>query len=451
MGITEKIVDSVLGTQYSHLPQEAIERAKQCVLDCTGVALAACTYPIAAILESYLDEVGGHEQCSVLGLGTRTSTVNAALVNGTLCHALDYDDTHLPALAHPTTTVLPAVLAAAERTEAGGKEVLLALILGIEVFTRIGGVVNPGHWYRGFHATGTLGAFGAVSATGKLLNLNREQMVNAFGIAASEAAGLKQNFGTMTKPFHAGHAAESGVKAALLAKRGFTAAKDAFEGRLGFANVLTDSRNFAYLEHFGDPWEVAGPGMFFKRSPSCGGTAAAIWALESLIQEHDIRPEQVERIDAGTNPAGPEQLIYTEPKNALQAKFSMQFCLALMLTERQTRLADFTDEKVNDPQMVELMKRINLYVDPELTKTVPREWGDKTKRVNVKLKNGREYGRTTDFKHLSWGELVEKYEECAGLFLPQDKVRQSIELIGNLDDETSIQRLMQLTARTTRR
>ncbi|MFH0845540.1 MAG: MmgE/PrpD family protein [Pseudomonadota bacterium] len=447
MFVTEKLANLVYGTQYADLPEKAVNASKQCFLDCIGVALAGCTHPIAQILESYLSEVGGNPQSTVLGLGSKTSTVNAALADGILGHALDYDDYAFPAIGHPTVTVLPAVLALGEHLDSSGKDLILAFVIGFEVFMITGGVVNPGHWYKGFHATGTLGALGAAAASCKLLSLDKAQIVNALGIAASGAAGLKQNFGTMTKPFHAGHAAETGVKAALLAKRGLTAAKDAFEGRLGFANVLTDKRDFGYLDNLGNPWAIAGPGLFFKQSPSCSGTAAGIWALESLIKEHDIKPDDVERIDAGTNPGGPEQLIYTEPKNALQAKFSMQFCLALMLTGRKTRLADFTDEMVQDPVMVDLMKRINLVVDPELTERVPLEWVDKTTRVVIRMKDGRRFERTADLKQLTSENLIDKYEECAGLLLPQSQVRQSIEVIRNLEAQKDVARLLELTTR----
>jgi 2-methylcitrate dehydratase PrpD len=395
-------------------------------------------------MQSYLNDVGGKPQCSIIGLGTRTSSVNAALVNGTLGHALDYDDFAFPALGHPTTCVLPAVMALGESTGAKGEDLLLSFVVGFEAFMKIGGVVSPSHWYKGFHATGTVGTYGAVAAAGKLLDLDEAHMINAFGVAGSEASGLKQNFGTMAKPFHAGHAAEGGVKAALLARNGFVAAKDVLEGMFGFAKVLADTQNFDYLDRLGDPWDILDPGPFFKLSPSCGGTQAGMNALFSLIEEYDIKPDEVERIDAGTNPGGPEQLIYAEPKTALQAKFSMQFCLAILLLERKAGLSQFTDAKVREPKVVELMKRITLYVDPELTKSVPLEWVDKTTTVKVKLKDGREYKRTADLRRLTWDELTSKYEECAGRVLSESKVRQSIDLLTNLEKLDDVKSLMEL-------
>jgi len=444
MDETKKLADFIVRTKYEDLPEEAISTAKQCLLDCIGVALAGCTYPIAKAVEAYLKEVGGTPQSSVIGLGIRTSSVNAAFGTGTLGHALDYDDMAFPSISHPTVPVMPAVLALGELTGATGKDVLLSFILGYETLCKVGAVVQPSHWYKGFHATGTLGTYGAVAAASKLLKLDEEQVIGALGIAGSEAAALKQNFGTMTKPFHAGHAAEGGVKAALLARKGFTAAKDVLEGRLGFARVLADEQDFNHLGRLGAPWDILDPGPYFKFSASCGGTQAGMNALISLVEEYDIRPNEVERVDAGTNPGGPEQLIYTDPKNALQAKFSIQFCLAMMLLERKMKLAYFTDSKVRDPKTVDLMRRIHLYVDPELTKTVPLQWVDKTTTVKVKMKDGREFERTADLRRMTWDELTSKYVECASLLLPESKVTESIDVLANLEELGNLNPLMEL-------
>ena len=187
MGATRKLVDLLIGAKYEQLPDEAIGTAKGCILDCMGVCLAGSVQPVANVLASYLKEVGGAPQSTVLGLGVKTSPVNAALTNGTLGHAIDYDDHTLISISHPTVTILPAVLALGEATGATGKDVLLAFIVGYETFSKLGMAFNPSHWYKGFHATGTFGTYGAVAAAAKLLKLDEEQMTNAFGIAGSEA------------------------------------------------------------------------------------------------------------------------------------------------------------------------------------------------------------------------------------------------------------------------
>jgi 2-methylcitrate dehydratase PrpD len=432
---TKTLVDFISKTEYEHLPPKAIDNAKQCILDCIGVTLAGCTqHPIHEILQSYVIEIGGNPKSSIIGSGFKTSLINAALVNGILGHVLDYDDFALPALSHPSVTVLPAVLALGEAKSITGKDALLSFILGFEAFCKIADAVQPSHWYKGYHATGTFGTFGASVAASKILRLDDGRLTNALGIAGSEAAGLKQNFGTMTKPFHAGQAAENGIRAALLAQKGFTSAPDILEGRLGFAKVMTDKYDFAVFDKLGNPWDIVDPAPFIKLHPSCGGTHASMNTILYLIKEHDIKPDEVEHVYAGTNPGGGEQLIYTEPKNRLQAKFSIQFCLAIMLLERKAGLAQFTDSKVNDPKTVELMKRITLYVDPEVTESTPLEWSDKTAKVKVKMKDGREFQKMTDIRHPTWNEIISKYEECAREVLPENKIKRSIDLVSNLEE-----------------
>ncbi|NIM45089.1 MAG: hypothetical protein GTN80_05600 [Nitrososphaeria archaeon] len=445
MEATQKLVDFILDVDYEDITEEATEVAKQCFLDCIGVSLAGSVLPISEILMSYVRVIGGRSRCSIIGSDVKTSPVNAALVNGTLGHALDYDDMIFPLIGHPTVPVLPAVLAVGEFIGASGKQAITAFSLGFEALCKIGAAVSPSHWYKGFHSTATVGTFGAVAAASKLLNLNEEQMLNAFGIAGSQAAGLKQNFGTMTKPFHAGHAAESGVKAALLAKNGFTAAKNILEGQFGFAKLMADRYDFSVIDKLGNPWDLVDPAPFFKPYPSCGGTHAAMNAMLSLIEEYDIRHDEVESLEAGMNPIAPEELIYIEPKTAFEGKFSMQFCLAILLLEREAGLAQFTNEKVRNPRTMELMKRIKLYVDPEITASVPPEWGDKSAVVKVKLKDGRYYTRKRDIRHLTWDELISKYKDCAKVVLPRDKITKSIEVVMNLQKLENIRQLMELT------
>ena len=443
MGKTNKLAAFIVKTGYEDIPDEAINTAKRCILDCIGVTLAGCTHPIAKIMESYLKEAGGRPSSTVIGLGIKTSPGNAALTNGTLGHVLDYDDFILPGLAHVTVPVLPAVLALGESTDATGKNMLLAYILGNEIFCKLGAAVSPSHWYKGFHATGTVGTYGAVAAASKLLKLDEEHTINAFGIASSLASGLKQNIGTMTKPLHAGHAAEGGIRAALLAERGFTGAMDAFEGQMGFAKVMADSQDYSVFDKFANPWDIVHTPPFIKPHPSCSGTHAAMNAMLSLIKEYNIKPNEVEHVNAGMPSGVLEELIYAEPKSVFQARFSMQFCLAILLLERKAGLAQFTDAKVRDLKTVDLMKQISLSVDPELAKSVPLECLEKTATVMVRMKNGRECKRTADIRHLTWDEIKSKYEECASLVLPENKLKRSIDIISGLEKLKNLNSLIE--------
>ena len=452
MGATQQLVDFIIGTKYEDLPPEAIHTAKGCILDYLGVSLLGSIQPIAKILESYLKVVGGTPQSTIIGSGSKTSSVQAAFVNGTLGHAIDYDDNALIAQAHPTVTIFPAVLALGEATGAKGQDILLSYILGYETFSKMGMALNPSHWYRGFHSTGTFGTYGAVASASKVLGLDSEQMTNAFGIAGSSASGLKQNFGTMTKPYHAGHAAEGGVKAALLSKNGFTAAKDVLEGRLGFARVTAEKQDLTVFSKLGTPWGIVYSGEvdtspFIKPFPSCGATHAAMEALFSLIREYDIKPDEVEWVNAGMNLGGVESLPYLEPMDSLQGKFSMQFCLAVALLERRAGLPQFTDVKVRDPKTRELMKRIVLSVDPDLSKSLPLELCDHTATVRMRMKNGREYKQTASLRHLPWEEITSKFEECVSSILAKEDAKKIIDLTANLERLKDLSPLMELLHR----
>lgn len=307
--------------------------------------------------------------------------------------------------------------------------------------------MNPSHWYKGFHATGIFGTYGAVAAAAKLLNLDEDQTTRAIGIASSLVSGIKQNLGSHAKPFHAGHAAENGVRAALLAQKGFTGRPDAFEGRMGVAKLMADEQDFAVFDKIADPLEIVDPAPFIKSHPSCGGTHAAMNAMQQLIEEYDIKPEDVVEVWGGTNRGVYEQLIYTEPKSAIEARFSMQFTLAIVLAERRGGLTRFTDEKVRDPKIVELMRRIHRYEDPELSRTLPLAWVDKTATVKIKLKDGRELQRTADIRHPSWDEVKEKYSECAGVALPDDKITRSMAIWEKLDELDALDEVMALVRR----
>ncbi|MFB0561128.1 MAG: MmgE/PrpD family protein, partial [Candidatus Lokiarchaeia archaeon] len=253
MSLQEKMSEFVNKIEYRDLPEEAIMVAKQSLLDYFGVTLAGSVAPIGGIIKSYLEELGSVGPSTVVGLGLKTSCPNAAFANGVLGHALDFDDSNPSLLGHPSVPVAPSVLAIAEYTEASGEELLTAYSVGVEIECKLGVVVNPAHMSKGWHCTSTLGAFGATASAVKLLDLDVEQMMYAFGIAASESAGIRANFGTMTKPFHAGRAAENGIVAAMLAKRGFTSNKNAIDDEFGYLKVTTGEYNTEPIENLGNP------------------------------------------------------------------------------------------------------------------------------------------------------------------------------------------------------
>ena len=238
MRATSTIAEFVAKNRWEDCPAEAVDAARRAILDCLGVMLAGSAEPAARIVTDIARSEGGAPLATVIGTSLRTGAVWAALANGTAAHALDFDDTNFTMIGHPSAPVLSAALAAGELALADGRALVHAFLLGFEVETTLAEVLNPAHYERGFHATGTLGTMGAAATTARLLGLDPRQTGTALAIAASQASGLKENFGTMTKPFHAGHAARSGVLSALLAREGFTASERALEGPQGYFAVL---------------------------------------------------------------------------------------------------------------------------------------------------------------------------------------------------------------------
>jgi 2-methylcitrate dehydratase PrpD len=443
LSIQEKLSEFVIEVEYKDIPREAVTVAKQSVLDYLGVTLAGSVEPIGSIVKEYLKEVGGKGLSTVIGLGVKTSCPNAAFANGTLGHALDFDDSSPSLLGHPTVPVVPSALATAELSEASGEELLTAYAVGVEVECKLGLVVNPAHMEKGWHCTSTLGAFGATAAAGKLLGLDSEQMMYAFGVAASESAGVRANFGTMTKPFHAGRAAENGVVAAMLAKRGFTANKNALEEEFGYLKVTTGEYKTEAIEKLGNPWELVTPGVYYKLYPCCHYGHAAINALLSIMRDNKLDSSNVEDVEVGATQAIYDNLIYNEPKTGLEGKFSMQFFMADALLEGGVRLEDFNDEKVRDPRIAEFMKKTKFEVDPDVNKLVPYGLGAAVSRVKVRTKEGKEFTKD-GMPTAGLEELKRKYEMCASYVLPENKISESMKLVLELEKLKNIKALMQL-------
>ncbi|HET8563047.1 MAG TPA: MmgE/PrpD family protein, partial [Candidatus Binatia bacterium] len=273
MGLTQEVAGFVAKTRYRDIPAEVVRLAQSFILDGLGVALAGSTEKGTRIVQTHIRQLGGKREATVLGTGLTVPAAKAALANGVAGHAMDYDDTQLSTskeavyglLTHPTTPVLAAVLAIGEKEKVSGQELLLAYILGVEVECRIADAINPRHYQSGFHSTATMGGLGAAMAAGKLLRLKEEVLMRTLGIAASMASGLRENFGTMTKPLHAGRAAENGVTAALLGQAGFSAATNILEARRGFYNAMAGGYDESKVTgRLGHPYFMQAPGISIK-------------------------------------------------------------------------------------------------------------------------------------------------------------------------------------------
>src|SRR5579864_4377534 len=310
-GLTKHVGDFVVKTKYENIPDNVIELGKKSILDGFGLALAGSRAESGPISRRFVEQSGACAgKATIVGTAQRTSARFAALVNGISIHADDFDDTQLAAakdrvyglLTHPTVPVLPAIFALAEQRAVSGKEWMLAYHLGVEVECKIAEAIAPRHYEDGFHTTGTCGPFGSAAACAKLLNFDLSKTLRTFGLAASNSGGLRENFGTITKPYQAGHAAESGLASAELVALGWTAAEQILEADRGFFHAAGGSYDPAtIMDLLGKPWTFASPGISLKPYPSGSLTHPAMSEMMRLIAANNIQADQVEKVDVGAN------------------------------------------------------------------------------------------------------------------------------------------------------
>jgi 2-methylcitrate dehydratase PrpD len=467
MEITRRLAEFVVQTGYADLPDEAVTQAKRATLDTLGVGLAGTVEPCARIAAEVVREEGGRPVATVIGQGFAAPVRAAALVNGTAIHALDYDDVTASMHGHPSPPLLPALLAAGEEMGADGRALIEAFVLGFEVECKVGRGLGASHYPHGWHATSTLGTLGAAVVAGKLYGLTIEQMIMALGIAASLASGSRQNFGTMTKPLHPGAAASAGILAAQLARRGFTADETILEAPLGFINLFSPARDATperVLVGLGDPYEIVSPGISVKKYPCCFVTHNALDALLALRGRHGFSADQIERITvsvpgnvqasarAGATSAdeaapvtfGP--LIHARPTTGLEAKFSMQYCMAAAALGGSPVLDTFEDDAVQRPAAQSLLRRVAMAPFPE-----GDMWSGGTE-VAVTLTNGTTVRdrcsepRGGPSQPLSWDELAAKYRDCAARVIGEAAAAESLALIADLERPPSTSTLMRLVS-----
>jgi len=407
--------------RFEDLPEEAVATARQAILDTIGVSLAGSREDCVRILRTAVaPQMQGPS--SLLGHNASTSPLDAALINGTAAHALDFDDCSNTMGGHPSAPVVPALWALAEREDASGRAFLAAYAAGVEVETKLGRTLNFHHYEKGWHPTSTLGTFGAAAACAHLLDLPTDRFANALALAASMASGIKANFGTMTKPFHVGHSARNGLLAALLAADGMTANPEALESAQGFFNVYNGEGTFApdrLLEAFAAPFDLIDPGIAFKRHPCCASTHPAADALLRIMTEHGLSADRIASIRSWTHPRRLRHTNRPDPKSGLDAKFSVQYVLARAALEGVVRLDHFSDAAVREPAVRSFMTRIQAAPHPEaVMETTEHFFAD----VQVVTTDGQTFsayvdrplGRDRDHP-LPAGALEAKFRDCAGI------------------------------------
>jgi 2-methylcitrate dehydratase PrpD len=448
--IIDGIAERIGAIRYEGLPAEAVRWAKAAILDTVGVTLAGAGEPCAQIAAGVLGLGKSSGECLIFGSGQRATALDAALVNGTAAHALDFDDVSNSLGGHPSAPILPALFALAEVLDCpekpvGGRDFITAYVAGFETETRIARGVHFHHYKKGWHPTATLGVFGGAAASCHLLGLDRAKTAQALAIAASLASGLKANFGTMTKPLHVGHTARNGLFAAMLARDGFTANDAALEHKQGFLMVFNGAGNFdaeVILRDWGEPYDIVRPGLGVKQHPCCGSTHPAIDALLLLRAAREIAPERVARIDSWTHPRRLGHTDRPDPQSGLDAKFSVQYCLARALLHGRIRLEHFEGDAFRDPEARALMRRIHAAPHPEMETTGDEHLGAE---VRITFENGRTIaqrvgaalGRGQD-NPLPEEALLGKFADCAGRALPVRKVERLQRLLLQLDEAPSL-------------
>ena len=428
MTLALELAKRINALRYDSLPAEAVHWAKIGILDTVGVTLAGAREDCARIVDGIAAR-GATGPSLIFGGNRRTAPLEAALVNGTASHALDFDDMTNNLGGHPSAPILPALFALADETGASGRDFMAAYVAGFETECKIAMGVHFYHYTKGWHPTATLGVFGAAAACAKLLKLPDDKTATALSIAASLAAGIKANFGTMVKPLHVGHCTRNGMFAALLARDGFSAGDRVFEHKQGFFNVFNGEGNYdagKILPAWAQPLDIVKPGIAIKQYPCCGSTHSALDAILKLAREHKPAADDIERVDVWTHTRRLEHTNRPEPKSDLDAKFSVQYCMTRALLDRRIAIEHFEGRAYEAPAVRKLLPRV--HAAPYTTAQFPAD-NHFGAEVRVALRGGKAlsakvdqpFGRTSD-NPLPAGLLKEKFEYCAARVLPRERV-----------------------------
>ena len=444
-GLTRALSEQARTLTYGDLPDEIRALARQCVLDYVACTLAGAPEELTEIMLAELVEQGGNAEATVIGHKPRLPVASAALVNGAASHALDFDDVNLAMPGHPTVAILPALLALAEARGTSGRDLLTAFVAGYELQCRVGTTIAPGHYEGlGFHATGTVGSFGAAASCAHLLGLDAEKSAVALGIAGTQAAGLKSMFGTMCKPLHAGKAAYHGLLAAKLAARGFTSRTDVLECTQGFARTHSPDFNpERALDAPGGGYYIRN--NLFKYHAACYLTHAPIEAARKIRAEHGIVPERIARIRLTIDGMADRVCNIPAPRTGLEAKFSLRLTTAMALAGVDTGgLVNYSEATAANPMLVRLRDRVEfdfLQGQPNTIAELELELTDGS-RVSARHDSGIPAADAAD----QGRRLEEKFTALVEPILGAARSRELIEQINRLDELLDVRHLMALCA-----
>jgi len=439
------------GTRYRDLPSGTTAIAKKHILDTLAVGLAGVPSEGSVLVRRYLEDLGCGGEATVFGTALRTLPRFAALANASAMHADDYDDTYHPTRFHPSAPVLAAVCAEAEVAGASGEDVLAAFAVGTEVSLKLSHTIDKQHYLRGFHMTSTCGVFGATAGVCNLRRLPAETTTRALGIAGSESAGVRENFGTMVKPLHSGRAAENAVFAAALAGIGFTSSPTILEGARGWCMTGAGGYDATQLVgKLGNPWDYVARRVAIKPYPCGNLQQPAMDALRDLVLQHDLQPGALERLAVKSHRLMPLNLTYHRPRTGLEGKFSMEFSLASILVLRRAGLAEYSDEVVNRPDIQEVIGKTDYttFSDEEAEAKGYTLW---TTFLDLRMKDGRTYSARAEVAKgsatmpMTDAEVARKFRECAAFAgWPGDRTEMIIERVLKLETVRDIRDVTRL-------
>ncbi len=438
--LTQQLAEFAIDTPASRLSTELRALARNASIDTVGCALAALSEPVVRIVNKSVADATTGLTASVWGLGRKVGVADAAFLNAVSSHALDFDDNIPTMRGHPSTTMLPTVLAVGEALGASGADVLDAFILGLELAGKLGLAFGPAHYTRGWHPTSSVGIFGATAAAARLLGLSSAQMTHAWGLAASQTAGLIANFGTMAKPFHAGHAARCAVQAALLVRDGFAANSAIFDDKPRSVIATYRGEDALPLEQLipklGAPWEIEEPGLFVKLWPCCYCSHRPISGLLQLMRQHAIKPEEVQEIAIGFPPGTDAGLVKQLPITGLGGKFSIGYTAAALVLDGVVNLDTFTDDMFTRPLVQTLMDKVRPYPIED-----GKRWSSTVGYNDVTIVTARgSFAMRVDETPgspklpLPAAQIDAKFLDCASASLPADHAASALKLLRSLAD-----------------
>ena len=437
--VATELANFVSDLEPSDVPEGGLRVAERAILDTVGVTLAGAKTDAAEAALTAIGTSGG--STTVLGRGESLGASDAAFINGTAGHALDFDDVALAATdGHPSVPMVAPLLAVGEREKSSGTELLTAFVAGFETQSYLSRPISPGHYEGGWHATSTIGVFGATAAVASLLDLSESETAHALSMAASMPAGLKRNFGSTTKPIHAGQAARSGLTVALLAAEGATADPNAIDGDRGFFDLYRGDGipDLDRRYELGTRWAIVDDGIDVKKYPCCYYTHSAIYAAIGLKNQHELTADTVDTVVVTASRGAADALQHEDPQTGLEAKFSMQYLIARALTDGDVGLSAFDDENIEDPVVQSVRERVSLVVDDDLS------YDSNAARVEVSTQDGeayelfREQPPGTHADPLSAAELHDKFRMCAERALEPVEIDSAIEALDDLRSVSDI-------------